>query len=225
MAATIIGVQMAACGGGKPPSSTQHSAALSPIDEVAALLGGIPENGAALGSRRAPVTLEYFADLQCPVCRRFTLGALSALIRKDVRSGKLRVEYRSLQTATRGLETFEAQQVAALAAGKQQRAWYYIELFYREEGVEGSGYATESFLQGIAQQVPGLSLPNWQADRADPELVSSIPADARAAAGYGFTGTPSFALGRTGGAAKRFRAVSYVDPSAFEREVERVARS
>jgi hypothetical protein len=35
-----------------------------------------------------------------------------------VRPGKLKIEYRSLETATREPETFHTQQLAALAAGK-----------------------------------------------------------------------------------------------------------
>jgi protein-disulfide isomerase len=223
--AIIIGVLVVAGGGGKEHSPTRPTGGSQPVTEVAALLGGIPENGVTLGSPSAPVTLQYFGDLECSVCRRFTLGALTALIHNDVRSGKLRVEYRSLHTATREAETFKSQQLAALAAGKQQRAWYYIELFYHQQGQEGSGYVTERFLQGIAQQVPGLNLSNWQSDRSDPELANAIVSDARAAKNNGFTGTPSFALGKTGAAAKKFEAVSYTDAAPFETAIEHLAKS
>ena len=85
----------------------------------------------------------------------FTLGALPFVINKWVRSGDLRIEYHSLETATREPETFKKQQVAALAAGKQNKTWYYIETFYHEQGEEDSGYVSENYLDGIAEQVPG----------------------------------------------------------------------
>jgi hypothetical protein len=51
-----------------------------------------------------------------------------------VRGGELKIEYRSLETATREPEVFKAQQLAALAAGKQDRMWNFIETFYHEQG-------------------------------------------------------------------------------------------
>ena len=55
---------------------------------------------------------------------------LPYLIETYVRSGKLKIEYRSLETATLNLEKFKAQQLAALAAGRQNKMWNFIELFY-----------------------------------------------------------------------------------------------
>ena len=36
-------------------------------------------------------------------------------------------------------EVFKSQQVAALAAGKQNKLWHFVETFYRVQGEEGSG--------------------------------------------------------------------------------------
>ena len=69
--------------------------------QVSAELNGIPQNGATLGNPNAPVTLRYYGDLQCPICRDFTLGALPSIIQNYVRTGKLKIEYLSLETATR----------------------------------------------------------------------------------------------------------------------------
>ena len=80
----------------------------------------------------------------------------------------MKIEYRSMETATREPEVFDTQQVAALAAGKQNKMWNYLETFYHEQGEESSGYVTESYLQGLAQQVTGLNLATWTNDRSDP---------------------------------------------------------
>ncbi len=90
------------------------------------------------------MTLKYFGDLECPICKEFTLGVLPTLIQKYVRTGKLKIEYHSLETATREPEIFKTQQVAAYAAGKQNLAWDFIELFYHEQGEEDSGYVTKA---------------------------------------------------------------------------------
>ena len=68
---------------------------------------------------------------------------LPTLIQKYVRTGKLRIEYHSLETATREPEVFKTQQEAAYAAGKQNLGWYFIETFYHEQGEEDSGYVNE----------------------------------------------------------------------------------
>jgi len=91
-------------------------------EAVGSLLEDIPQSANVLGRVDAPITLEYFGDLQCPFCRDFSLGVLPAIIQRWVRTGTLRVEYRALETATGDPDVFVAQQVAVLAAGKQAKA-------------------------------------------------------------------------------------------------------
>jgi protein-disulfide isomerase len=192
---------------------------MSPDDEIGAVLAGIPQRGDALGAATAPVTLQYFGDLQCPYCSQFTLGGLPAIIERWVRTEDLRIEYHALEAATRDPEVFTAQQVAALAAGRQEKAWHFIETFAAEQGEENSGYVTESFLQSIAGQIAGLDLARWIGDREDLELAGEIAEDARAAANAGVTGTPSFLIGRTSGAMTR---LTPTDPNSFDLAVERL---
>jgi protein-disulfide isomerase len=201
------------------------SAEATLISEVSTLLNGIPESGNALGSPTAVVTLQYFGDLQCPFCKEFSLTALKQLIEKYVRPGKLRIEYRNLRTATREPETFRTQETAALAAGKQNRMWYYIEFFYHQQGAEDSGYVTEEYLRTLAQQVPGLNLSAWLAARSNPEFAAAITGDEQAANNAGFNGTPSFLIGRTGGAFKPLHYASLTDTSAFAPAIEALAKA
>ena len=223
--AIIIGIVVATSGGSKSGLRTKPSERSAVVTAVSSLIGGIPQNGNTLGSPTAPVTLQYFGDLECPVCREFTLGALKPLIENYVRPGKLKVEYRSFETATRERETFSTQQVAALAAGKQQKAWYYIELFYHQQGEENTGYVTESYLQGLAQQVPGLNLAKWASDRSDAELATAVTAtDPQAANNFGFSGTPSFAIAKTGTPPKKLEVASFTDPTSFETAIEGLAK-
>ena len=108
----------------------------------------------------------------------------------------MKIEYHSLKTATRDRQIFTNQQLAALAAGRQNKMWNFIELFYREQGREDSGYVTENFLQELAQQVSGLNLPSWMAARGQTSLLNTLREDARTASSRGLTSTPSFLLGR-----------------------------
>ena len=223
----IVVVILVATSGGGPKQTVekQASGSTGPTKvqkEVISLLSGIPQNGNKLGSATAPVTLQYFGDLECPICREFTEGALKPLIEKYVRSGKVKIEYRNLETATREPETFRTQQSAALAAGKQQKAWDYIELFYHQQGQEDTGYVTEKYLQELAKQVPGLNLAKWTTDRSDPEFTNTITADAQAANNAGFTGTPSFLVGKSGGPTQKLEYASLSDPSSFESAINKL---
>jgi protein-disulfide isomerase len=220
----IIVILAATSGGGgsKGIEKTKSGGPSKAVTEVTSLIGGIPQNGNTIGNPNAPVTLQYFGDLECPICRDFTLGALPPLMQKYVRTGKLKIEYRNLQTATRERETFDTQQSAALAAGKQQKAWNYIELFYHEQGQEDTEYVTERYLRELAEQVPGLNLPSWTAARSDPAFTNAIAADAQAASVAGFTGTPSFQIGKTGGPVKKLEYASLTDPASFESAIEKL---
>jgi protein-disulfide isomerase len=218
----IAVILIATGGGGKKGGIAKGSQAGQETATVSALIKGIPQAGNTLGNPKAPVTLQYFGDLECPICKEFTLGALPTVIKKYVRTGKLKIEYLSLETATREQETFRTQQIAAYAAGKQKLAWYYIELFYHEQGAEDSGYVTEKYLQELAQQVPGLNLPDWSAARTEPALSEQVTRDAQAANQQGFTGTPSFLIGKTGGPLAKLENPNLEDPSDFESAINKL---
>jgi protein-disulfide isomerase len=199
------------------PQSAQARAVTA---TVTALLAGVPQRGNLLGRPTAPVTLQYFGDLECPVCRSFSTQALPSIIHRWVRGGELKIEYHSLETATREPEVFASQQVAALAAGQQSRMWNFLETFYAEQGEEDSGYVTESFIQGIATQVPGLDLPRWSAARADPGLGQAVASDAQTAANDGLNGTPAFLIGRSGRTPQRLEPSSFTEAQPFDRAIK-----
>lgn len=166
--------------------------------EVAALLGGIPQQGDALGERNAPVTLRVYTDLECLTARGWVLRLLPAIINRYVRSGKMRIEFRSFKTDTHNPSTFLNQQAAAIAAGAQDRLWNFVETFYYEQGTEYTPYATERYIDGIAAQVPGLRLADWRRYRHGGRLTEGVVADDREVRELGFHDTPAFMIGRTG---------------------------
>jgi protein-disulfide isomerase len=227
--AAIVVVLIATSGGSKsgaPKTGTEKNAT---VKEISTLIDGIPQSGNTLGSPTAPVTLQYYGDLECPICREFTVGALPTVIANLVRSGKVKVEYHSMETATREPGVFREQQAAALAAGRQNLMWYFVELFYHEQGEEDSGYVTPAFLKGIATQVPGLNVAKWEAERSNPKLVEQVERDETKAGEEGFNGTPSFLVGKTGGPTQKlteFTSAELDEASAlFEPTLEKLAKS
>ncbi len=232
VAIVVIVVATGGKGAGKETAVPKTSQARSEVvTTVTSLLNGIPQSGTLLGSPSAPVKMRYFGDLECPICAEFTLDALPSIIANDVRTGKLKIEYESFSTATGNAERlhaepegmFTTQQVAAYAAGRQNRAWYYIELFYHEQGKEDSGYVTESFLQSLASQVPGLNLQQWSAARNDKALETRVIEGNKEAINLGFEGTPSFTIGKSSGPLKPFSPESIKSSTPFEEMVNKLA--
>lgn len=186
--AVIVAISLGRGGSGGLQTGTE---AAQTINSVQQLLNGIPQSGATLGNRKAPVTLTYYGDLECPICRDFTLGSFPELVSKDVRDGKVKVVYKAFRTATPNPQTFLTQHVAALAAGEQARFWDYVDLFYRQQGQEGTGYVTESYLNGLAHQVPGLSVSQWSSARNNPALANQVQSEVQTGTSQGVTGTPT----------------------------------
>lgn len=205
----IVVAIVVSSGGGKNNTTglqTGHTASKT-YATVNNLLDGIPQSGVTLGNPHAPVTMTYFGDLQCPICRDFTLTTFPQFIQNQVRNGKVKVNYRSFCTASCNNTTssnpqalFNTQQVAAYAAGKQRLFWQYLELFYHEQGAEDTAYVTPAFLQGLARQIPGLKLTQWTSDRGDPALLSQVQGDERAAAAQSLSGTPTLIMSGKKGA-------------------------
>jgi protein-disulfide isomerase len=222
----IVVILIATAGGSKSGLAKTKGEKNATVSEISSLIGGIPQSGNSIGSPTAPVTLKYFGDLECPICREFTIEALPQIIPKWVRTGKLRIEYDSMETATREPEVFKTQQIAAYAAGKQNKGWNYIETFYHEQGEEDSGYVNENYLQGIASQIPGLNLAQWSSDRGDPELANEVENDKQLANNEGFTGTPSFLIGHSGGALSKLEYTSSPgDPTFVNEAVEKLLKA
>jgi protein-disulfide isomerase len=234
VAAVIVAIVviLIATSGGSKKAAPLHSGSTKGKQSIAAVeqvISGIPQQANALGSKTAPFTMVYFGDLECPFCREFTESVLPTLIGNWVKTGKLRLEYRSLPTATREPETFRTQQTAALAAGKQAKMWDYVELFYREQGEEGSGYVTEAYLKGLAQQIPGLNLSQWSSDRNNPSFAQELETDAQEANNEGLTGTPSFLIGKSGSKLKKFESSEYggslTDANAFNKAIAKIVKA
>jgi len=157
---------------------------------VAKLLDGIPQQQMTLGDPEAPVELIEFGDLQCPVCATYSEDVLPQIMETQVRKGTVKIDFRNLTII--GPESVGAG-AAALAAGEQRHGWSFVDLFYRNQGDENSGYADDdAFLRAIAKAAGVHNLSKWDAERA--EMTPKVEETSQEAANFGFDGTPSFAI-------------------------------
>lgn len=190
--AIVVSTSSSGTSGGGIKKGNQASKLVS---SVTAELAGIPQTGETLGSPSAPVTMTYWGDLQCPICAAFTTqGGLSQLIANQVKQGKVKIVYMSACTATcnnQGESYFVSQQAEAYAAGMQGKFWDYAELFYHQQGTEGTGYADQAFFNRLASQIPGLDTAKWQTNEKNPSLVSSVSTQAQQGVSQAPQGTPT----------------------------------
>jgi protein-disulfide isomerase len=158
------------------------------------LFAGIAQDGAALGSAKAPLTLIEYADLQCPYCAQWARETLPVLVRDYVRTGRLRIVFRGL--AFLGSDSSKALR-AAHAAGEQNRLWDVVHGLYGRQRGENSGWVSDHVLDEVAEHVDGLDVPRFRAASAQ-GFEARIRDDVRAAEDAGVTGTPSFQLALKG---------------------------
>ena len=184
LAAVLVLIVVATSGGGDGGDTKLEGAA-----EVNGALKGIPQNGMVLGDPKAPVELAEFADLQCPYCKAFTEEVLPPIVENQVRNGEVRVSFRNYTII--GEQSLPAG-AAALAAGAQGRGWNFVELFYRNQGAEDSGYADDEFLEAIAKGAGVPDIARWNRERD--EFTGEVEETTAEAQELGFSGTPSLAI-------------------------------
>jgi protein-disulfide isomerase len=187
---------------------------------ILAPLARIEQNGLVLGKPNAPVTLEEFADLQCPACQQFASTLLPRLIAADVATGKLRIIWRNLVFI--GPDSVTAGRMAS-AAARQNKLWQFVELFFANAGQENTSYVTTQFLTNVATAIPGLNVRAALSFRAQPAAMSPIDEAAGLARQWGVTDTPAFLIGRTGSRMKTLPDYSIADPNAYLAAIADVA--
>jgi protein-disulfide isomerase len=169
-------------GGGGSPTNVRGMA------QVDAELSGIPQQGQLLGDANARVTVTEFGDPQCPVCAAFSEQIAPELISSEVKGGSVKFQFQPYLII--GPDSKPAMK-AVLAAGEQGRFWNYLQLFYRNQGGENSGYVTDAFLTGIANAAGVADIGKWNQSRNGSLWDSVLTNGTNQAESLGFNGTPS----------------------------------
>jgi protein-disulfide isomerase len=165
----------------------EETVEITGADEVQRQLGGIPQDGAILGSSDAPVTAQVFSDLQCVPCADYQRETITPLIEGPVRDGDLRLEFHHFPMRQSG---FANAAYGAVAAAEQDDEWQFIQLFFINQD-EATGGATDDFLNQIANAILNFNVEQWQRDSDDPEVKETLAADDELSAGYGFPQEPA----------------------------------
>jgi len=185
----IAAIAISQSGSEEAPSGSSELAAEG--QKIAAVFGGIPQEGMTIGKSNAKVKVTEFVDMQCPHCAEFARDALPEVVDQYVRTGKIRME---LQTMTFMGPDSERAALMVAAAAEQNLAWNYADLFFAAQGQPGSGYATDEFLTDIGDATPGFDTQLALQQRNTPEALDSLNATTDLAAELGVDSTPSFVV-------------------------------
>ena len=166
--------------------------------ETQRLLGGILQDGATLGDPDAPVTIDYFTDLQCERCAIYHHEVIPPLVDDLVRDGDAKLQLRHFSTSEN--ET-QAAAYAATAAGVQERQWQYANLFFLNLGkVPGDPpRLTADFLEQVAGGVLELDDSDWEEAIDTDEVQEIVEADAQESLDLLLPAEPAMVVNGPGG--------------------------
>ena len=201
--------------GGSTSTTAGSGTTIPGAAETAALFRGVPQKLNVLGNAKAPVTLFEFADLQCPYCRDYAVDVLPAIVKEYVRTGKVKLVFSGM--AFLGPDSEKALR-AVYAAGVQGRLWNMLDLLYRNQGAENSGWVTDDLLRAAGKEA-GVDVGTMMAARQSTEVDNALKVSEQQAASAGVNSTPNFFAGQSGGTLTHL-SISSLTPEPFRAQLD-----
>ena len=165
------------------------------------IFGGLRQDGERIGDPNAPVSIQFFTDLQCAPCAPQFFETVPTLVEKYVRSGKANLIYRHYSFSRNAIqEGF----IAAEAAGEQGYQWHYAYTFFASQDEAKRLGIDEDFLSAIAVSTGELELARWREDYEaghgeDSALTKRLLRQDEIARGLGLRNQPSVIVSGPGG--------------------------
>jgi len=144
-------------------------------------------SGNTLGDANAPVTLEVYADFQCPVCGQFDRGTLKQIEDKYVKTGKVKVVFDHF--AFIGDESIRAAE-ASECANAQGKFWEYADTLFNNQAGENQGAFSDANLEKFAQQV-GLDMNQYRTCMQNHTYLSKVQTSTQNGTARGVNATPT----------------------------------
>jgi protein-disulfide isomerase len=211
IAAAVALILVSVLGSSSGTGSTSATVQVTGAAETNRLLQGIPQHGNVLGSPKAPVTMVEFADLQCPFCATYAVDALPTVVRDYVRPGKVKLVFNGMTFIGHDSKTVLR---TAYAASLQGKLWNVVDLLYKNQGAENSGWVSDPLLRAVGDAVPGLDTQKMLAAATSTEVDQALAAGDEQAQQASVSQTPTFFAGRTGTTLHLLR-ISSLDPAPF----------
>lgn len=149
-------------------------------------------SGDTIGPAQAPVTLEVYEDLQCPVCAQYSLSVEPILVSRYVQTGTLRIVHHDIAILGRGGADDESRLAAsgATCANDQGKYWPYIHWVYNNQDGENAGGFRRDRLTAIAEAA-GLDGAAFTACIDTPAAIQAVATTSTDAVNLGINSTPT----------------------------------
>ena len=198
VAVAVVGVVLGALGLAVALGGSGGFGAAAPPTQAPAVTPSPPPAGNTIGSPDAPVTMEVWADYQCPFCRLEDLLFGGAVWREYVVPGTVRVVYRDF--AFLGQESIDAA-VAARCAGRQDpdaQLRFHDALYTFQQGANQGRFVRDNLLQiATIAGVPDESA--FTACLDDATVAQEVADETAAGRALGVSSTPMMRLVGPGG--------------------------
>jgi protein-disulfide isomerase len=187
----------------KQPLRSGISATWWIVGVIAAVVGigliaaiGLPPSGAARttvttgkvqGLATAPITLEEYADFQCPACGTYARGTIKQIEEKYVKNGTVKIVFH--QFAFVGEESIRAAE-ASECANEQNKFWEFYDTLFANQAGENQGAFADDKLTGFAQGL-GLDMAAFNACFSSRKYLAAIQSETANGQQRGVSSTPT----------------------------------
>ena len=187
-------------------------------EEIQSLVGGIPQDGARLGSPEAAVSIQVFNDLSCDPCSDWNRDVIVPLIQGPVRDGEVQLVYHNFPMTQSG---FFLGAYGAVAAANQEYEWQFTQLFFYNQDEAKKQGADQDFLDAIARGVGvvNFNVEQWQRDMQDSDIQDRLDADEKLTAERRLPAEPAVVVGGPNGTKQLIQSPSLADVQAAIAEV------
>jgi protein-disulfide isomerase len=190
--------------------SESWTGAVPGAPEANKLFKGIPQNGLTLGDPKAPVTMEMFIDVRCPVCQNYEVTQIPSVVKKYIANGKVQLHLKPW--AFLGPQSFTGRR-GLIAAADQNKGFEYSKLLYDNQGSEATQWLTGREMALLAASVNGLNLTQWRDDVNASGSQATAKGVDQLAKQKNVSATPTIFVGPTGGKLQDASGSSY-NPAA-----------
>lgn len=141
------------------------------------------------GPDNAQITIEEYADFECPYCVR---GANTMRLVLKEYEGRVKLVFRNMPLEFHQHALVAAKAFSAVYLQNRNLAYeFYSEIFSNQEQLKSQGV---EYLFSMAKTI-GVDVEQMKKDMDSDKVYKMLEADRTAAAAHKFTGTPSFMIG------------------------------
>lgn len=182
-------------GPNRPPSPTTSGAETTlSVDSAKIASAGNP----FIGEARAPLTIAYWFDYQCPFCQRHEEQVMPQLVKEYVDTGKAKIVFKDYQFLGPDSQTL-GQFGRAVWEAAPDKFYEWHKAVYDNQGTENTGWATHEKIMSITAGVlgaDGAAAADALVKKNGAAYQVAMDADRQEGATLGVNGTPGTIIGK-----------------------------